>query len=296
MHARDPRQASLRAALLSAPGLLWVTLFLLLPLVLILGTSFLSRGEYGQLERPFTLENYQRFAGFGSLGFDPLYPLIIARSLLLGAATTGLCVLAGLPLAFFVAGLPRRLKTPALTLVVIPLWTNLLIRTYAWQILLAPEGWLTRCATALGLLTPGQSLYPGTLAVCVGMVCDFLPFLVLPLYASVEKIEWTLAEAARDLGAGGWATFRHALLPQIRPGLMAGGILTFIPATGQFVVPDLLGGAKTVLLGNVIQQQFGQSHDWPFGSAVAVLSMTVVLAGLWLYARAATQQGEGLFP
>lgn len=215
--------------------------------------------------------------------------------MVLGGATTALCLLAGLPLAFFIAGLPRRFKTAAFTLLVIPLWTNLLIRTYAWQILLAPDGWLTRLAAALGLVGAGQSLYPGVLAVYAGMVCDFLPFLVLPLYASVEKIDWTLAEAARDLGANGWRVFRHALLPQIKPGLVAGAVLTFVPATGQFVIPDLLGGSKTVMLGNLIQQQFGPSRDWPFGSAVALLAMALVLAGLWFYARSAARDDSGDF-
>lgn len=281
--------------MLSAPGLLWVGLFLLVPLLFILATSFLSRGDYGELERPLTWENYQRFAGFGSFGFDPLCPVIVLRSMVLGGATTALCLLAGLPLAFFIAGLPRRFKTAAFTLLVIPLWTNLLIRTYAWQILLAPDGWLTRLAAALGLVGAGQSLYPGVLAVYAGMVCDFLPFLVLPLYASVEKIDWTLAEAARDLGANGWRVFRHALLPQIKPGLVAGAVLTFVPATGQFVIPDLLGGSKTVMLGNLIQQQFGPSRDWPFGSAVALLAMALVLAGLWFYARSAARDDSGDF-
>ena len=125
-----------------------------------------------------------------------------------------------------------------------------------------------------------MALYPGTLAVYIGMVCDYLPFLVLPLYASVEKLDWRLAEAAADLGANGPRVLRHALLPQLVPGLVAGIILVFIPATGQFVIPDLLGGGKTVMLGNVIDQQFRQSRDWPFGAAVAMLSMAMVLVGI----------------
>ncbi|HWI56776.1 MAG TPA: ABC transporter permease [Bacillota bacterium] len=274
-----------RSALTSGPPLLWEGLFLLIPLLLIAGISFLSRGAYGELEFPLTWDNYKRLLGFGLLGFDSLYPGIFLRSLLLGAGTALLCLGAGLPLAFFIARLPERFKTFALTLVIIPFWTNLLIRTYAWQILFSPESWLTRLAHQLGLGIPGDPLYPSGLAVAVGMVCDFLPFLVLPLYASVEKLDWTLAEAAMDLGANRVQVFRHALLPQIMPGLLAGLILVFLPATGQFVIPDLLGGAKTVMLGNAIQQQFGQSRDWPFGSAIAVAAMGLVLLGLWLYAR-----------
>ena len=197
-----------------------------------------------------------------------------------------LSVAGGLPIAFFIAGLPARWRQVALTLLVIPFWTNLLIRTYAWQIILSSNGWLARAAAAAGLIAPGNALYPGTGAVLIGLTCDYLPFLTLPLYASVEKIDWTLAEAASDLGANAWGVFRHALLPQLKPGLIAGSLLVFIPATGQFVIPDLLGGAKTVLLGNAIQQQFGASRDWPFGSAMACVAMAFVMVGLWIYTRA----------
>jgi spermidine/putrescine transport system permease protein len=263
--------------------------FLLLPLLVISGISFLSRGAYGEIEPPFSLENYKRLVGFGWLGFDPLYPAIFLRSLVLGGATALLCAVAGLPLAFFIAQLPGRWKTFALILVVIPFWTNLLIRTYAWQILLAPESGLARALHLVGLVGAGEALYPSAGAVMAGMVCDFLPFLVLPLYASVEKIDWSLAEAAMDLGAGRVQMFRHALLPQILPGLLAGTVLVFLPAMGQFVIPDLLGGAKTVMLGNAIQQQFGQSRDWPFGSAIAVAALAFTALGFWVFRRRGTR-------
>ncbi len=284
----------LRSLLTSGPAILWVAVFLLLPLVAVGTISFLSRGTYGGFELPFTLENYKRFAGFGFFGFDLMYPLIVARSLVMAGATTVLCVAAGLPLAFFIAGLSPRYRTTALTLVLIPFWTNLLIRTYAWQILLAPESPLTQLAVWVGIVEPGRPLYPSALAIYIGMVCDYLPFIVLPLYASVEKIDWSIAEAAADLGADRPRVFWHAILPQIVPGLVAGVVLVFIPAMGQFVIPDLLGGAKTVMIGNVIQQQFGPSRDWPFGSAIAFLVMGVVMVGLWLYARQAGEKGGEL--
>src|SRR5262249_34260150 len=230
--------------------------------------------------------------GFGIFGFDPLYPKIVLRSLVLAFSTVALCILVALPLTFFIAALPARPKHIALMLIVIPFWTNLLIRTYAWQIILSSHGWLARAASSLGLISSGGALYPGTLAVFVVLTCDFLPVLALPLYASVEKIDWTIAEAASDLGANPWRVFWHALLPQVKPGLMAGGILVFIAATGQFVIPDLMGGAKTVLLGNAIQQQFGFSRDWPFGSAISCLAMAIVMAGLWLFARTAGEEGR----
>jgi spermidine/putrescine transport system permease protein len=275
----------------SGPGILWVSIFLLLPLAWIGVISFLTRGEAGGFERPWTFENYTRFAGWGFFGYDLLYPQIILRSLVLGAGTALLCMVTALPLAFFIAGLPGRYKNLALTLVMIPFWTNLLIRTYAWQILLAPDGWVTQLFVFLRLVKEGDLLYPSTAAVYVGMICDYLPFLVLPLYSSVEKIDWSIAEAASDLGADGPRVFRHAILPQVMPGLIAGIILVFIPATGQFVIPDLLGGAKVQMLGNVIQQQFGPSRDWPFGSAISFIGMGVVLLGLWVYAKAAGEKG-----
>jgi spermidine/putrescine transport system permease protein len=247
--------------------LVWLLLFFVAPLIGIVCVSFLTRGSYGELELPITFENYKRVAGFGLLGFDPLYPTILARSLVIAATTSFFCVLSALPVAFYIAGLSGRGKTIALTLLVIPFWTNLLVRTYAWQILLGPN-W-----------------YPSGFAVMIALVCDYLPFAALPIYASVERINWELAEAARDLGASAWQTFCHGILPQIRAGLLAGAALVFLPATGQFVIPDLLGGAKTVLLGNLLQQQFGPSRDWPFGAAIATVSTVVVLMGLFIQAR-----------
>lgn len=264
---------------------LWLALFFAIPLLGIFWVSFLSRGNYGELQFPLTTENYQRVAGFGLLGFDPLYPTILFRSLAIAAATAGLCIFCALPVAFFIAGLAPRWKTIGLTLVVIPFWTNLLVRTYAWQLLLGPGGWVTKSFAAVGIIAPDAALYPSQLAVMICLVCDYLPFAVLPIYTSVERLNWELPEAARDLGAGAWLTFRHGILPQIRAGLLAAAALVFLPATGQFVIPDLLGGAKTALLGNLLQQQFGASRDWPFGSAIATISMIVVLGGVWAQAR-----------
>src|SRR3989441_5233008 len=243
-----PRRGGLvRSARASGRGLLWLTLFLLAPLLAILFISFLTRGVYGEIQWPPTLENYQRLIGFGPFGFDSLYPLIFFRSLALGSLTSALCVLTGFPLAFFIVTLPARFKTAALTLVVIPFWTNLLVRTYAWQILLAQDGWLSQLAAMLGVVPPETPLYPGLFAVALGMLCDFLPFTVLPLYASMEKLDWSIVEAAMALGANPRQALWHAVLPQVRPGLIAGSLLVFLPATAQFVIPDLLGGAKTAL-------------------------------------------------
>jgi len=280
------------SALTSGPGILWVGVFLLVPLLAVVAMSFLTRGSYGQISLPLTLENYQRLAGFGILGFDPLYPELILRSLLLAASTTLVCLAVGFPLSYWISLLPARGKQIALTLVVIPFWTNLLIRTYAWQILLGPDSLLAKLAAALGLAPAGEPLYPSLGAVYLGMLAAYLPFLVLPLYSSFEKLDWSIPEAAMDLGADGRRVLRHAIVPQVLPGMIAGMLLVFIPAVGQFVIPDLLGGARTVLLGNAIQQQFGASRDWPFGAAIAFVGMAVVMLGLSLYARTAAKDSE----
>ena len=295
MQRADRRQHRIAAAICTCgPGALWVGLFLIVPFIAIFVISFLTRGEYGEIQLPWTLANYSRFIGFGAFGYDAVYALIFARSLLLALVTSALCIVLGVPLAFFIAGLTGRKKQLALTLVIIPFWINLLIRTYAWQIILAPDSILSNLAVALGLLEAGDGLYPSTFAVYLGTLSDYLPYFVLPLYASVEKVDWHLAEAAMDLGANRAKVFVHALLPQIFPGLSAGTILVFVPAMGQFVVPDLLGGAKTALLGNAIGQQFGPSRDWPFGAAISVVAMVFVMVGLWIYTKRGQQDGQEL--
>jgi spermidine/putrescine transport system permease protein len=274
------------------PGGFWQLLFVFLPLIAVLVISFLSRGEYGNTERPFTLENYKRLAGFGLFGFEPVYPIILLRTVLLAVVTSLVCALCALPLAFFISRLRGRVQMMALILLTIPVWTNLLVRTYGWQVLLAPEGLISKLAASLRLIDPGEALYPSVGAVLLCLICDYLPFAALPLFASIEKLDHILIEAAQDLGASRWNIFRHAILPQIQPGLWAGIIFVFLPALGQFVVPDLLGGAKTVLLGNVLQQQFGASRDWPFGSALAAASILLIFLGLVLYTRRSGKEME----
>jgi spermidine/putrescine transport system permease protein len=271
------------------PGTLWVALFLVVPFLFIAGISFLSRGEFGQVERPWTFANYKQLAGFSLFGFEPLYPVILIRTLLLAAFTAAICAACSLPIAFFIRSLSGG-RTLALVLLTIPIWTNLLIRTYAWQLLLAPDGWITRIARFAGFVTPGEALFPSTPAVIACLICDFLPIAALPIYASVEKLDLALVEAARDLGGSRWNVFRHAIYPQISSGLWAGVILVFLPALGQFVVPDLLGGAKTVLLGNLLQQQFGPSRDWPLGAAITSVFFFIIAAAIFVYGRKRSEE------
>lgn len=303
------RDHVIRSAITSGPGIAWVTFFLLIPLLVMGVMGFVTNNalkEYqatGNLEAfkakevkgvttsAFTLDNYKRFFGYGRLGFNPLYPKILWRSFKLALGTTICCIVCAFPLAFFIAAMPAKYKGLALTLAVIPFWTNLLIRTYAWQLLLAPDSLITKAMNLIGVGDPGSPLYPSAGAVFVGMVSAYLPFLILPLYTAVEKIDWSIAEAASDLGADGKRVFWYAVLPQVMPGLAAGITLVFIPAMGQYVVPDLLGGAKMDMLGNAIQRQFGASLNWPMGSAIAFLSMGAVMIALWIYARTAAKRG-----
>ena len=266
-------------------GMLWLMVFLVLPGLVLIVVSFASRGAYGQLEWEFTIENYKRLAGFSLFGWTADYIIIVLRSVWVAFVTTAISVILSYPLAFFICARPERTRYLWLTLVIIPFWTNMVIRTYAWFLILAPEMPLAKLASYIGLIPAGSPLYPNAFAVYLGMVSMFLPFVTLPLYSSVERLDWSLVEAAQDLYASKVRVFTQAILPQTLPGLSVGVILTFVPAMGMFVVPDLLGGAKYMLVGNLIQQQFGTSRDWPFGAAISMGLMVLTMISLQLYRR-----------
>lgn len=259
---------------LTLPGLAWLLLWAGAPLVIVAVYSFLTRGIYGGVERGFTLDAYRQL-------LDPLYLGIIARTLFLSGAATAGCLLIGFPMAYVIArsGRWRRLL---LFLVVLPFWTSFLVRTYAVIFLLRDTGLVNSTLMALGLIdAPLTLLYtPG--AVLAGLIYGFLPFAILPIYASLEKLDPTLLEAAEMLGARPATRFWRVTVPLTMPGIVAGGLLVFIPALGSFLTPDLLGGAKTTLLGNLVQNQFTTGRDWPFGAAVSVLLLAgTFLALLW---------------
>ncbi|MGD8520348.1 MAG: ABC transporter permease [Desulfobacterales bacterium] len=266
-------------------GMLWLMVFLVLPGLVLIVVSFATRGAYGQLEWEFTVENYRRLAGFSLFGWTADYIVIVLRSVWVAFVTTLISVVLSYPLSFFICARPERTRYLWLTLVIIPFWTNMVIRTYAWFLILAPELPLAKLAAFFGLIPPNAPLYPNSFAVYLGMVSMFLPFVTLPLYASVERLDWTLVEAAQDLYASRVRVFMQAILPQTLPGLSVGVILTFVPAMGMFVVPDLLGGAKYMLVGNLIQQQFGASRDWPFGAAISMGLMVLTMISLQFYRR-----------
>jgi spermidine/putrescine transport system permease protein len=279
------RSLAQRGLLFLAPGMLWLLLFLLIPGLALVAVAFATRGAYGGLEWTFTTENFTRLMGFSVFGWTADYLRILWRSVVVAFVTTALSVILSYPLSFFIASRPARTRYTWLTLVIIPFWTNMVIRTYSWFLILAPELPFAKIAAWFGFIPDGAPLYPNAFAVYLGMISMFLPFVTLPLYASVEKIDWALVEAARDLYSGPVRVFMQAILPQTLPGLSVGIILTFVPAMGMFVVPDLLGGAKYMLVGNLIQQQFGTSRDWPFGAAISMGLMALTLLSLYFYRR-----------
>lgn len=278
--AATPWQRAFRVLVTVGPGGLWLLVFVLLPTLLVLMASFLTRGPYGELTGPWGFHNYAKL-------LHPVYLEAFAQSLLVGVLATLISALLGYPLAFYIARHPRR--DLLLFLLLLPFLTNFLIRVYAWLVLLQREGLVNALLGAFGL--GPLVLYPSFFAVLLATVYTFLPFFVLPVYASVERLDWQLLEAAYDLGARPVKAFLHAVLPQTYPGLFAGSVLVFIPAMGTFVVADLLGAGRVVLIGNLIQQQFGITRDWAFGAALSVFLMGFVLLSLYLYARLQGERG-----
>jgi spermidine/putrescine transport system permease protein len=268
-----------RAAALLSGSLVWLVGFFLLPLAYLLAVSFARRSPYGTIEWALGFSNYWR-------AFQPLYLGVYWRSFWMALLTTALCMLLGYPVAYTLAlKVSGRWKSALLMLVVIPFWTSFLIRTYAWMVILRTEGVVNTALLALHLTHEPLRLLYTPLAVFIGLVYGELPFMILPLYAVLQKLDPILLEAAQDLGADRWHTFLRITLPISLPGLSAGGVLVFIASIGAFITPDLLGGARTIMVGNLIQNQFASVRDQPFGSAVAFLLTFVVLVLLWTGTR-----------
>jgi spermidine/putrescine transport system permease protein len=272
------RRLTLRGLALIALPLAWIAVMLVAPLVAMTFWAFASRGPLGDIQWTWTLENFRRLAGYDRFGWTGAYLSIFGRTVLVAGVTTILSVAISYPLAFFIATRRPVARYLLLTLVIIPFCTNLVIRTYAWMLMLGNQMPFARLAQWLGLIEPDRALYPSAFALYVGMVTNSLPFAVLPLYTNVEKLDWGIVEASQDLYARPVGTFLHAILPQTLPGLATAVILTFIPAMGAFVIPDILGGGKSWLLGNLIQHQFGVSRDFPFGAAVSLVLTLLTLA------------------
>jgi spermidine/putrescine transport system permease protein len=299
--AEEPRsrRETGRILFLISPSLFWLILFFVIPLVLVFAISFGQRGTYGGVRWALTLENYSRF-------FDPLYLRIFGRTLVVALTTTLLCLVIGYPLAYFIATRPPQWRNSLLLLLMIPFWTNFLIRTYAWLLILRDQGlintfwtgalhnFLVQAAAAVPLsvweplldaTASPLSLFGTNLAIIIGLVYGWLPDMVLPCYAAIERFDFSLVEAAQDLYANRRRTFLRVILPLTMPGVVAGSILVFIPSLGAYVTPDLLGGAKSVMIGNVVYSQFMSARDYPFGSAVSFVLMGVMLVGTLIYFR-----------
>jgi len=267
---------TLRALFLAPSWALTGALFLA-PLGIVLVYSFHTRGAYGGLGGPFTASNYARL-------LDPLYGAILLRSFVMAAAATVLCLLLAFPAALFIARSGRR-RSLYLQLVVIPFWTSFLVRTYAWMFLLRDTGLFNTALIALGVVREPLPLLYNDGAVLLGLVYGFLPFMVLPVYATLERLDPHLLEAAADLGAKPFAILTRVVIPLTVPGIRAGAVLVFIPCLGAYLTPDLLGGGKTIMIGNLVQNQFTTARDWPFGAAVSLVVMALATALLLVYLR-----------
>lgn len=260
--------------LLLTPMLAWLAAFVVAPTAILLVYSFCQRDELGEVVYEFSWENYARI-------FDPIYGKILVRSLWYAGLTTVICLLLGYPTAYFIARSPARRRTTLLMLVMIPFWINFLLRMYAWISLLNAEGLTSAVLQSTHIISgPLEFLYTPQAAL-LGLVYTYLPFMILPIYTSAEKIDGSLIEASLDLGAGPWRTLLHVILPLTKPGIFAGVLLVFVPSIGMFAVTDKMGGARAHMIGNVIQNQFGKAGNWPFGSALGITFLALFVIAFW---------------
>ncbi len=271
------RAASRRGFLLSLPAYAYLVLFFAVPLGIVMIYSFATRNRFGGTDLSgWNLDAYRKLG-------EPIVRDILFRSLWLALLTTLICLVVAYPFAYFIATRTPLVRNLMLVFVMIPFWTNFLVRNYAWRVLLGNDWLFTNISEALGL--GERELLFTTSAVVIGLVYGFLPFMVLPLYASIERIDLSLVEASRDLYASGFQTFRRVLLPLSLPGVIAGSILVFVPSLGAYVTPEILGGAKTTLLGSYIVTQFLTARNWPVGASLSFVLMAVMLVATLVYFR-----------
>lgn len=264
----------------------FLAIFFLGPLAIMLVYSWLEPGLYGGVEWFFYHLNYGRIFGWADTQyetFDPIYLQVFLRSIWLALSTVALCLVVCYPAAFWISRQPPSRKNLFIFLITLPFFVSQIVRLFAWVLLLRPTGFINQALIGLGLVDQPLELIYTKFAVTIGMVYIFVPFMFLPLYASVEKLDMSLAEASADLGANRWQTFKRVILPMTMPGIVAGSIIVFIPSLGNFIVPSLLGGAKVMMIGNLIEQQFLSARNWPFGAALSMVVMTAVLFLLLAY-------------
>lgn len=246
---------------------------------MIIGTSFLTRDEANLIEMTFTMDNYLRL-------FDPLYAKVLWHSFYMAIVATLICLVVGYPFAYIVAKMPERWRPFMLFLIIIPFWTNSLIRTYGLKIVLGTQGILNKSLIAMDIIDKPMRIMYTESAVMIGLVYILLPFMILPLYSAIEKLDGTYLEAARDLGANKLQTLWKIVLPLTMPGIIGGCLLVLLPALGMFYISDLLGGAKNLLIGNVIKSQVLNARDWPFGAATSIALTLAMALMLYAYYRA----------
>lgn len=297
----QPRKAGQGSWWVGLPGIAYLILLVLAPLIIIVIYSFLSRAKFGVgVKWAFSPTAYLDLLFSESLAggrsFDPTYLQIILNSFWYSLVTTLACILLSVPIAVWIATRAPANRTALVFLVTIPFWTSLLIRTYAFVIILNDNGPINGTLQFMHFISSPIGMLYTPFATVVGLVYSFLPFMILPIYASAERFDFRLAEAAYDLGANRWTVLRRIVLPAIRPGIIAGSLLVFIPALGSFLAPELLGGGKTSMIANVIAAQFGASRNWPFGAALSVLLLVItllVLVCFAVFARRGRRQQAG---
>jgi len=284
---------------LSAPAVVIIVLFGILPLLIMVVYSFLEAGQYGGVNWKFSTEAYVSFLFTrdifdGSLTFSPDYLIIFIRSILFALATTVICLALGFPTAYFMATRPPAQRTMWIFLITIPFWSNLLVRTIAVMLVIRDEGLINDFLMWLGVIDKPIVMLYTNFAIMLGLLYSFLPFMVLPLYASLEKLDFRLVEAGFDLYATRGRVLRRIIIPLAKPGIVAGCLLVFIPAIGAYVTPVILGGGKHLMIGDLIALQFGSSRNWPLGSAQALILMAGVLVGLMFYVRTTSGKTQAL--
>lgn len=299
---QQAERKSLRARLaLTSPAMIILLVFLVLPLGIMFAVSVQAPGDYGGVKwGQHTLEAYINFLWERDLDdalvFNTDYLGIFQRSFWLSLMTTVGCLLIGFPTALYLALQDERRRNMLLFLVTVPFWTNLLVRVYAWILLLRNGGLIDEGLHKLGFSDAAIGLLYTDNAVIIGLLYTFLPFMVLPIYTSLEKMDWRLVEAAFDLGANRWKALRRIIIPLSMPGVVAGCILVFIPALGNYIIPELLGGGKSLMIGNLIQLQFGTAHNWPFGAALSFALLAFVLIAMLIYSVRFKQGAAGGHP
>lgn len=260
---------SLRKVATLGPVILWMLAFFVVPIILIVIVSLCKRSDVGAIDYSLTFSNFAKF-------FDPRYLKILWDSLVISFATTVLCLFLGYPFAYFIARTRKKYRTILLILIILPFWTNSLIRTYAWIILLRTEGIINTYLMNLHIIHEPLKMLYNEGAVLIGMLYTMFPFMVLPLYSTIEKLDFSLLEAASDLGAKPRNAFLKITLPLTKSGILSGCLLVFVPTLGLFFIPDLMGGSKITLVSNLIKNQFLASRNWPFGSAISIIIMLIM--------------------